>query len=46
LPNAAIPSENRPIVFINAGDLNGDGEVDYYAYYPNGDRQTIYIVPR
>ena len=46
LPNAAIPSENRPIVFTNAGDLNGDGEVDYYAYYPNGDRQTIYIVPR
>ena len=46
LPNAAIPSENRPIVFINAGDLNDDGEVDYYAYYPNGDRQTIYIVPR
>lgn len=46
LPNAAIANENRGIVIINAGDLNDDGEADYYLYYPNGDRQTIYIVPR
>ena len=44
-PNAAFAKEGRPIVFINVGDLNGDGEPDYHSYYANGDRQTIYILP-
>lgn len=45
LPNKAPASDNRGIVFVAAGDLNGDGEVDYYSYYPNGERQTIYVFP-
>ena len=44
-PNAAFAKEGRPIVFINVGDLNGDGEPDYHSYYANGDRQTIYVLP-
>ena len=38
--------EGREIVFIEAGDLNDDGELDYYSYYANGDRQTIYVFPQ
>ena len=38
-------NDNRDIVFVEAGDLNDDGEVDYYSYYPNGDRQVIYVFP-
>ena len=46
-PNAVFAKEGRPIVFINAGDLNGDDEDDYYySYYPNGDRQTLYVFPQ
>ena len=45
-PNAVAASASRPIVFINAGDANGDGEDDYYSYYPNGDRQLLYVFPR
>lgn len=45
-PNAVFAKEGRPIVFINAGDLNADGEDDYYSYYPNGDRQTLYVFPQ
>ena len=44
-PNAVFAKEGRPIVFINMGDLNGDGEPDYHSYYANGDRQTIYVLP-
>ena len=44
--NAVFAKEGRPIVFINAGDLNGDGEDDYYSYYPNGDLQTLYVFPQ
>ena len=46
IPNAVFAKEGRPIVFINAGDLNGDDEDDYYSYYPNGDRQTLYVFPQ
>jgi len=45
-PNAVFAKEGRPIVFINAGDLNADSEDDYYSYYPNGDRQTLYVFPQ
>ena len=47
-PNAVFAKEGRPIVFINAGDLNGDGEDedDYYSYYPNGDLQTLHVFPQ
>ena len=45
-PNAVFAKEGREIVFIEAGDLNDDGELDYYSYYPNGDRQTIYVFPQ
>lgn len=46
IPNAVFSKEGRPIVFINAGDLNANGEDDYYSYYPNGDRQTLYVFPQ
>jgi len=46
IPNAVFAKEGRPIVFINAGDLNADGEDDYYSYYPNGSRQTLYVFPQ
>ena len=45
-PNAVFAKEGRPIVFITAGDLNGDGEDDYYSDYPNGDLQTLYVFPQ
>jgi hypothetical protein len=45
-PNAVFAKEGREIVFIEAGDLNDDGELDYYSYYANGDRQTIYVFPQ
>ena len=45
-PNVLPPDPARTLSYANAGDLNGDGEIDYYLYYPNGDRQTMYIVPR
>jgi hypothetical protein len=44
-PNKATANDNRDIVFVEAGDLNDDGELDYYSYYPNGDRQVIYVFP-
>ena len=44
-PNAAFAKGGRPIAFINAGDLNADGEDDYYSYYANGDRQVLYVFP-
>ena len=46
IPNAVFSKEGRPIAFINAGDLNANGEDDYYSYYPNGDRQTLYVFIR
>jgi hypothetical protein len=45
-PNVLPADPDRELSYANAGDLNGDGEIDYYLYYPNGDRQTMYIVPR
>jgi hypothetical protein len=45
-PNVLPPDPARTLSYANAGDLNGDGEIDYYLYYPDGDRQTMYIVPR
>lgn len=45
LPNAVAASANREIVFVEAGDRNGDGEIDYYSYYPNGDRQILFVRP-
>jgi hypothetical protein len=33
------------VVFIPAGDRNGDGEGDYYVYFPSGGRQIIYLLP-
>jgi hypothetical protein len=44
-PNKATANDNRDIVFVEAGDLNDDGELDYYSYYPNRDRQVIYVFP-
>lgn len=44
-PNKATANDNRDIVFVEAGDLNDDGEPDYHSYYANGDRQTIYVLP-
>jgi len=46
IPNAVFAKDGRPIVFINAGDLHADGEDDYYSYYPNGSRQTLYVFPQ
>ena len=45
-PNAVFPKEGRPIVFINAGDLNADSEDDYDSYYLNGDRQALHVFPQ
>jgi hypothetical protein len=44
-PSQAGPNPNRPVVFIPAGDRNGDGEGDYYVYFPSGGRQIIYLLP-
>lgn len=45
-PNVVFAKEDREIVFREAGDLNGDGEMDYYSFYANGDRQALYVFPR
>ena len=45
-PNAVFAKEGRPIVFINAGDLNADSEDDYDSYYLNGDRRTLHAFPQ
>ena len=45
MPNTVVAIEGREIVFVEAGDLNDDGEMDYYSYYANGDRQTLYTLP-
>jgi hypothetical protein len=28
-----------------AGDLNGDGTIDYVINYPNGEVQSLYVYP-
>lgn len=44
--NATSNKPGRPLVFLNAGDRNGDGAEDYYVYYPDGSRQLIYLLPQ
>lgn len=45
-PTEVLNKPDRPLVFLNAGDQNGDGRDDYYVYYSNGRRQLIYILPQ
>lgn len=42
----ADPESDAPAVaFEEMGDLNGDGTGDYTITYPNGDQQTLYVLP-
>ena len=43
--NAAAPNPNRSLVLLPSADQNDDGASDYSIYYPDGSRQTLYLLP-